>query len=359
VKIIFADQFSDPGGGQQCLMDLLPAIVERGWQPLVMAPGDGEMLHWCGRNNIPTRRLPLSNYSSGSKSPADGLRFALDRPRVGAAIRTAAVDHGCNLLYVNGPRVLPHVAGTELPIIFHAHHGIGGKVSRALTARVLEQAKIPVIAVSQFVARQFPLPDVSVIYNGVPDCAGKRTGTDGALRIGMLGRIAPEKGQLDFVRAARLIQQQLPGLRFEIFGSPLFSGDEYERTVRGQSRDLPVTFHGWQKASTALEEMDVLAAPSGPDEGACRAIPEAFSAGVAVVAYRSGGIPEFIEHGRTGILTDDRSPESLATSILELIRQPGLRGRLSAAARAEWNARFTLEAYRQRICERIQDRASR
>src|SRR5579862_4167834 len=156
-------------------MDLLPAILERGWQPMVMAPGNGEMLHWCGRNNIPTRRLPLSNYSSGSKSAADGLRFALDRPRVGAAIRAAAADHGCNLLYVNGPRVLPHVAGSGLPIIFHAHHRISGRVSLALTARVLEQAKIPVIAVSQSVATQFSLPDVSVIYNGVADCAAERT----------------------------------------------------------------------------------------------------------------------------------------------------------------------------------------
>jgi glycosyltransferase involved in cell wall biosynthesis len=282
----------------------------------------------------------------------------MDRPRVRAAICGAASDFGCNLLYVNGPRVLPHVAGSGLPIIFHAHHAIGGRVSHALTARVLEQAKIPVIAVSRFVAKQFPSADVSVIYNGVSDCAGKRTWTDSAVRIGMLGRIAPEKGQLDFVRAARLIREQQPDCRFEIFGASLFSGDEYERTVRGESGDLPVTFHGWQKASTALAEMDVLAAPSGPEEGACRVIPEAFSAGVAVVAYRSGGIPELIEHGRTGMLTDDRSPESLARSILELVRQPDLRARLRAAARSEWYARFTLEAYRQRICDRIQNRAS-
>jgi colanic acid/amylovoran biosynthesis glycosyltransferase len=103
----------------------------------------------------------------------------------------------------------------------------------------------------------------------------------------------------------------------------------------------------------------VLAVPSGPGEGACRVILEAFSAGVAVVAYRSGGIPEFIEHGRTGILTEDRSPKSLVKSILELVRRPDLRGRLSAAGRTEWSARFTLEAYRQRICDLIQDRASR
>jgi glycosyltransferase involved in cell wall biosynthesis len=175
----------------------------------------------------------------------------------------------------------------------------------------------------------------------------------------MLGRIAPEKGQLDFVRAARLIRQQAANCRFEIFGAPLFSGDEYERAVRVECGDLPVTFHGWQNASAALAEMDVLAVPSGPGEGACRVIVEAFSAGVAVVAYRSGGIPEFIKHGRTGILTEDRSPESLARWILELVRQPDLRGRLSAAGRTEWAAHFTLEAYTQRICDRIQDRASR
>jgi len=224
---------------------------------------------------------------------------------------------------------------------------------------VVEKAKIPLIAVSQFVARQFLSQDVSVIYNGVPDCAAAGARTNAVPRIGMLGRIAPEKGQLDFVRAARLIREQMPDCRFEIFGTPLFSDDKYEYAVRSECADLPVTFHGWQKTSTALSEIDVLAVPSGPDEGAGRVIPEAFSAGVVVVAYRSGGIPEFIEHGRTGILTEARSPESLARSILELVRKPDQRRRISAAGRAEWSSRFTLEVYQQRICDRIQERASR
>ena len=45
----------------------------------------------------------------------------------------------------------------------------------------------------------------------------------------------------------------------------------------------------------AFAAIDILAVPSGPVEGAGRVIPEAFSAGVPVVAYANGGIPEFID----------------------------------------------------------------
>src|SRR5256885_17159324 len=41
MKILFLDQFSDLGGAQRCLLDLLPAVLERGWLAHVAAPGDG------------------------------------------------------------------------------------------------------------------------------------------------------------------------------------------------------------------------------------------------------------------------------------------------------------------------------
>ena len=41
MNILFLDQFSDLGGAQRCLLDLLPAVRERRWRAHVAAPGNG------------------------------------------------------------------------------------------------------------------------------------------------------------------------------------------------------------------------------------------------------------------------------------------------------------------------------
>ena len=44
MTILFLDARSDLGGAQLALLDLLPAIGERGWSSVVAAPGKGEFL---------------------------------------------------------------------------------------------------------------------------------------------------------------------------------------------------------------------------------------------------------------------------------------------------------------------------
>ena len=44
MNILFLDQFSDLGGAQRCLLDLLPAVIERGWRAHVAAPGEIALL---------------------------------------------------------------------------------------------------------------------------------------------------------------------------------------------------------------------------------------------------------------------------------------------------------------------------
>ncbi len=55
MKILFLEQFSELGGGQQCLIDLLPAIREQGWKATVAAPGSGPAL--LRRERCRARRL--------------------------------------------------------------------------------------------------------------------------------------------------------------------------------------------------------------------------------------------------------------------------------------------------------------
>jgi len=78
---------------------------------------------------------------------------------------------------------------------------------------------------------------------------------------------------------------------------------------------------------------------------------EAMSAGTAVVAYPSGGIPELIESGKTGLLTETPSPEALARSIRLLVEDPGVRNRLSENGRLAWETRFRAERFQREVCD--------
>jgi len=116
-----------------------------------------------------------------------------------------------------------------------------------------------------------------------------------------------------------------------------------------------VNLCGWtDDVSRALHNLEILAVPSGPGEAATRVIMEAFSAGTPVVAYRAGGIPELIENGRTGILTETHDSESLARSIRTLMGDRASMERLSAAGRGEWQRRFTVERFRTNVCDLLE-----
>jgi glycosyltransferase involved in cell wall biosynthesis len=350
VNILFVDQFSDPGGAQLCLRDLLPEVLGRGWQSRLMAPGPGEFV---------THPLALGPYTNGSKSMRDYLRFSIDMPRAALAIRRVVQEGSIDLLYVNGPRVLPAAIGISCPVVFHAHNHVSGFVPRTLVSQSVRLTGALVIAASQFIARAYT--EARVIYNGVADLSGgPRSFQNRPVRIGIIGRIAPQKGQLDFVRAAGIIENA----RFFVFGEELFGNSRYTRAVKDLAANAPVEFRGWTNdVGGALRDLDILAVPSGRAEAATRVIPEAFSAGTPVVAYRAGGIPELIEHGRTGVLTERPDFESLARSLQALAGDQAMLERLSAAGRTEWERRFRVETFRTNICDlletHVQSSASR
>jgi glycosyltransferase involved in cell wall biosynthesis len=179
----------------------------------------------------------------------------------------------------------------------------------------------------------------------------------------MLGRISPEKGQVEFLSASRLLTDVLPQARFLIAGEALF-GDPaaiaYRRRLEQMAVGLPVEFVGWRDDAAAfLAGLDLLVVPSMREPGAPRVILEAFSAGVPVVAFPSGGIPEIVADGKTGFLVSPATPSALAARILDLVRQPHLLESAARAARAAWSERFNLHRYREQITAIMAEAASR
>ena len=368
MRILFLDQFSDLGGAQGSLLDLIPAVQERGWTARALLPGDGPLVDRLQAAGVDVDEIPCGPYRSGAKSAVDFIHFPLDVRQQTKLVANVLHRHDFHLLYVNGPRLLPAAvlaAGKRVPMLFHAHSLMDQGYSRSLIAWALRRSKATVIACSDFVAATYRgyLPDdrIHVVSNGVADLGYVPRGFDKVRRwrIGVVGRIAPEKGQIDFLRAAALLTASVPNARFVICGAPILSTRSYSDEVHKLARGLPVDFLGWRdNIAPVLGELDLVVIPS-KQEAQSRVMLEAFSAGVPVVAYPVGGIPEALHDGVTGFLTAGVTPGDLASRIHEVISgDPKELSGVTKNAREAWRRSHTVTLFRERVTTLMEQSAS-
>jgi len=355
LKILFLDQFADLGGAQRCLLDLLPAIRERGWEATVGAPGEGPLLGRAHELGARAEVIPCGPFASGRKGIRDLARFAAQLPVTVRAIRRILQSCGAVLLYVNGPRLVPAatLAAGRRPMVFHCHSRFPR--ATALVGRCLLHARSTVIGSCRDVLvpleRYVPAERMHVVYPGVGE-TNRTPPLRERLAIGMIARISPEKGHAEFLEAARIVAGEIEAT-FLVCGAPRFSDPSaaaYAGRVRQLAGGLPVEFTGWQDdVAAVLSRIDVLVVPSRADASP-RVIPEAFAAGVPVVAFAVGGIPEMVTEGDTGLLVAPLDTGALARRILELLAWPPERRRdLAANARTRYEQLFTLGRYRARV----------
>ena len=146
------------------------------------------------------------------------------------------------------------------------------------------------------------------------------------LIVGYVGRLAPEK-QVEAFSALRGV----PGIRIVIVG-----GGPSESSVRRALAGMPVTFTGplhGRELARAYAAFDVFA-HTGTEETFGQTIQEAQASGTPVIAPRSGGPIDLIEHGVSGLLTNPDDPRSLARAVTVLTGDAGRRARLGEASPA-------------------------
>jgi glycosyltransferase involved in cell wall biosynthesis len=355
-SILCLEQFSNLGGGQLALADLLPVFRDRGATVRVALPGDGPLAAKLRELHFSLDTLSLSRYSNGHKTLLDAARYSLELPLLARAIQRLLVAHQIDLLYVNGPRLLPAASlaarQKSVPLLFHCHNRITQPAAAFVAGRALRLSRARVLACSHFAAEPLqPHVDtnsLSILYNGVaPLAAPSKSPSRNPRRIGVIGRIDPEKGQLAFIHAAHSLLRQFPDCTFSIVGAPSFSNNNYFDEVVRAAAGLPITFAGWRNdIANVFADLDLLVVPSTPLDAAPRVILEAFAARVPVVAFASGGIPEIIEDNVNGFLAP---PDGLAARIAAVLAMDLCN--VVEQAYKSWQTNYTLEAYRRRVAD--------
>jgi glycosyltransferase involved in cell wall biosynthesis len=151
-----------------------------------------------------------------------------------------------------------------------------------------------------------------------------------------VGRVAPNKALEHTIAALAVARQSSdPGATLRIVGKP--ATDTYERALRRYVADLglgdAVTFTGYATdaaVAAAYTSADVLVVTS-EHEGFGVPVVEALAAGLPVVAFDQGAIPEVL--GDAGVLVTSRDPYALADAVAALLADPLRQEALSEAGR--------------------------
>jgi glycosyltransferase involved in cell wall biosynthesis len=159
--------------------------------------------------------------------------------------------------------------------------------------------------------------------------------------LGIVGRLTAIKRLDIFLKAARLLMDQAPDVRFVVVGD-----GELRAQLQEQARSLGlaerVHFLGWrshQQLPELYAGLDVVVNVSD-NEGMPVSLIEAMASNVPVVATAVGGTRDVVDDGRTGMLVPPGDAAAVAAACLRLIREPGLRLRLKEAAQSSVYPRF-------------------
>jgi glycosyltransferase involved in cell wall biosynthesis len=160
--------------------------------------------------------------------------------------------------------------------------------------------------------------------------------------VGTVARLAKEKDFESFLRAVALARGELPALRSVIIGGgPLRVHLESFAACLGLANF--VQFLGERKdIGEVIQCYDAFLLTS-VIEGMPNAVMESQLLGVPVVATRAGGTVDLIRDGETGLLAPIGDYEAIASCIVRLFTEDGLRERISLAAGKQVNEGYTIE----------------
>lgn len=253
-------------------------------------------------------------------------------------------------------RMAARIAGITR-IITHVHSSYLNYSPRHLVIeKVLSYATSKVVCVSNAV-REFVetaegvSPDrTCLIYNAPiwlpenepgPTPSRRRLGfTDQDFVIASVGSLVENKGHRVLIESLRVLKPEHPHLKLLIMGDgPLRA--ELEDVVQRHHMASSVVFTGLVKNPRAVLSLaDIFVHPSIHREGLPLAVLEAMDLGLPVVASRVGGIPEAVEHDRSGVLVPPMDSLALSAAIDRLARDGAERSAMGAAGRKVVAQRF-------------------
>ena len=189
---------------------------------------------------------------------------------------------------------------------------------------------------------------------GIPDDEDIRV-------LAQLSRLVPEKGLEVLLHAARRVIGEEPRAFFMICGYD-WQNDGYAEQLRRLARELGiedcVRIGGSDRVEDVWPAVDIYVHAS-PSESSPMAVLESMALGLPAAVVSTGGVPELVEDGVTGLLVEPGDVVGLAAALIRFLREPETGRLLGAAARKRYTECHQPEIASRRFEAVIEEMLSR
>lgn len=193
----------------------------------------------------------------------------------------------------------------------------------------------------------------------------RKPAEDGTIRLLSIGRFVEKKGFAAGLRAFAKVAPDYPNLRYTILGD-----GELREELEGLTQNLKIAdrvelpgYKSRHEVQAQLQEHEILFTPSqtaanGDMEGIPMVLMEGMASGMPVLSTRHSGIPELVEHGKSGFLAGEGDVEELARYLRDLLEKPEAWEAMGQAGRAAVEAGFSLRDLNNRLITHLEELAA-
>jgi len=377
--VLYLDHTGKLGGAEVAMARLMGAIDRKRFQPIVVFADEGAAPALVRATGAETHVLPLDGCVREVRKDTLNPRGFLKPRRLLKVVKYAVQiarfirENGVQIVHTNSLKahIYGGIAGrlAGVPVVWHLRDFIDTTyLPRTAVGFVRFLAKwIPkhVVTDSQSVMNQVHLTShdgkATAILNGIPlselpavESLPQRWHEP--VRIGILGRIAPWKGQHVFLKAAARVRQLGYKAKFVVIGAPLFGEYDYEADLRAMTQSLgvenDVEFLGFRSdVAAVLRDLDILVHASTSADPCPSTVLEGMAYGLPVIGSDGGGVPEMIVEGKTGLLVPMGDSDKLAEAIRSLLDNPEKALSMGRAGHTRVKEHFTTA----RVARQVED----
>jgi glycosyltransferase involved in cell wall biosynthesis len=354
IRVVFVVSDLQVGGAERHVTTLLPRMDAARFRPSVVCIGEegglfaalpaagveARALHLSGKRNAVRALRELISITRRARPDVVAMVASYNAETLGRiAARCAGVKH--TIMWVHNtvdvePRSWVHkTADRALTRWTSGYFGVAEAQRRYLVDEL-----------------GYPDNKIRIIHNGVDPALFDVHADRGVLAefgiaagdpvVGILGALRPEKDHATLLRAARIVVDAMPRVRFLVIGDGN-TRTELEALCSKLGISPNVHFAGNRiDVPPLLSAIDVFTLTS-TTEAFPIALLEAMACARPAVCTDVGGVPEIINQGESGYLVPPKDPQQLAGRLMSLLSDPQTARRMGRAGRRRVEAEFSLD----------------
>jgi glycosyltransferase involved in cell wall biosynthesis len=358
LKVLFFSTYASPeSGASHALLQTIKRVQTVGIKPLVVIPDSAD-----GRAMFPQSKFEVIYLNMlrprRTWNPVTQARYSLGFPATLSRLRQIIRQRNVDLVHFN--EITDFIAGMAarscaVPCVCHVRSDCPPNPYRSLLLSTLRRTTDAIVVPSKSTAAWIASAEadltarIRLVYDyafDTSDYLSPQSGSTFRQELGiprdevlvvLVSKLVTHKGHLCFIQAAEKVLKNSRGVHFVIIGGPVPGREAEASAIRRLAERLSpapsLRFVG--------PRLDLPAIYAASDVAVhCPVFPDTYPTvvllpmllGKAVIGSNIGGIPEQIEHNRTGILVPPDDPDALAHAIVGLLRDPTGRARLGSAA---------------------------